>query len=212
METLKAIQSRTSTRAFLAKPVSQELVAQVLDAARWAPSGSNGQRWQVTVVTGTQCEQLSKQLAERVSARKPASASSDSAPADMNPNVNTLRAGLTRIGQALGQSLWEFVVLGSYELYHAPVVVVVSNVGKRGDASQFVTTMLLAAHDMGLGTCWLGYPLSESDVIRQILEIPEEQQISAVVALGYPDPDSPAYGFRSPRKELDQFVRWVGFD
>jgi nitroreductase len=113
----------------------------------------------------------------------------------------------------MGQSFWEFVFLGSYRLYDAPVVVVVSHPGKRGgEISQFVTTMLLAAHDVGLGTCWLGYPLSYPDLIREALEIPEEERIGAVVALGYPDPDSPANAYRSSRYELETITRWVGFE
>jgi nitroreductase len=113
----------------------------------------------------------------------------------------------------LGQSYWEFVVVGSNALYGAPVVVVVSHPGKNsGDATRFVTTMLLAAHDLGLGTCWLGYPLRDVNLVRQTLEIPDDETISAIVALGYPDTDAPANAFRSARNELKTFVRWVGFD
>jgi nitroreductase len=110
-------------------------------------------------------------------------------------------------------SYWEFIGVGSNSLYGAPVALVVSHPGKNsGDTLQFVTTILLAAHDLGLGTCWLGYPLVDSDLIQQILEIPEQEKITAVVALGYPDPSSPANAYRSPRDELATFVRWVGFE
>ena len=78
--------------------------------------------------------------------------------------------------------------------------------------ASFVTTMLLVAHEMGLGTCWLGMPLAYPDVIRETLDIPESQQLEAVVALGYPDPESGINTFRSSRDELDTFVKWVGFD
>jgi nitroreductase len=63
-----------------------------------------------------------------------------------------------------------------------------------------------------LGTCWLGYPLSYGDLIREALHIPEEERLAAVVALGYPDPDSPANDYRSPRDEVEAFTRWVGFE
>jgi nitroreductase len=72
--------------------------------------------------------------------------------------------------------------------------------------------MLLAAHDLGLGTCWLGYPLGGADVIREALGIPEEEHLRAVVALGYPDWDSPANGFRTSRDEVKDLCRWVGFE
>jgi nitroreductase len=193
--------------------VPKAIVARVLDAARWAPSGSNRQPWRVTVVTGPACVELGKGLAARARERQPKTPQATNAPPQTSQNVTALRAGLIEIAQTQGQSLWEFVVLGSYRLYDAPVVVVVSHPGQRGeDVANWVTTMLLAAHDLDLGTCWLGYPLSESDLIRERLAIPEEEKIGAVVALGYPDPDSPANRFRSPRRELEEFVRWVGFD
>jgi nitroreductase len=192
--------------------VPRELLAQVLDASRWAPSGSNRQQWRVTVATGTACQTLADRLAEAARERQAGLSSAAGSPADVSHRVNALRADLEHIAQRLGQSLWEFVVLGSNRLYGAPVVVVVSHQSPRGeDATRFVTTMLLAAHDLGLGSCWLGYPLGFPDVIREVLEIPEGERIHAVVALGYPDPDSPASAYRSPRVELEAFVRWVGF-
>jgi len=213
METLAAIRGRKSTRAFLSKPVSRETIEQVLEISRWAPSASNRQQWRVTVVTGETCRTLADRLVARARERKPKTPNATGAPPQVARQVTGLRAGLTQIAESRDQSLWEFVVLGSYRFFDAPTIVVVSHPGKSGgDVARFVTTMLLAAHDLGLGTCWLGYPLSEADLIREALEVPEEEQIGALVALGYPDPDSPAYGYRSPRDELEAFVRWVGFE
>ena len=213
METLDAIRGRKSTRAFLSRPVPKEIIAQILEASRWAPSGSNGQRWRVTVATGAKCGTLQDRLVEKARGQKPRTPGSRDAASDVGRRVNALVADLLQVAESQGQSLWEFVVLGSYRLYDAPVVMVFSSPGKRGgDVSQLVTTMLIAAHDLGLGTCWLGYPLSYRRLIRQILEMPDGETISAVVALGYPDPDSPANAYRSPRDDLETFVRWVGFD
>jgi nitroreductase len=213
METLKSIRGRKSTRAFLPQPVPRDVIAEVLEASRWAPTGVNRQQWRVTVVTGEKCRTLADRLVEREREREPGTLGGTGAPPEVQRRVDALRADLTQIAESLGQSLWEFVVLGSYRLYDAPVVVVVSYPGKRGvDVSKFVTTMLIAAHDLGLGTCWLGSPLNHSDLIREVLEIPEEECLGAVVALGYPDPESPANAYRSPRDELETFVRWVGYE
>jgi nitroreductase len=164
------------------------------------------------VAAGDTCRTLSSRLVARARERERAMSSAADAASDVQQRVDTLRAQLGRAAEALGQSRWEFVLLGSYQLYDAPVVLVVSHRGERADVSPFVTTMLLAAHDLGLGTCWLGYPLSESDLIRELLDIPEDEHIRAVVALGYPDLDSPANAFRSSRDEVDDFARWIGFD
>jgi nitroreductase len=213
METLAAIRERKSIRAFLPKPVPKNVIAQILEASRWAPSGSNRQPWRVTVATGEPCRALADRLVERCRERQPGLPGSASASTDVDSTVAALRADLEGIAARMDKSLWEFVVAGSYGLYDAPVVVVVSNPSERGgDVGPFVTTMLLAAHDLGLGTCWLGYPVGEGELIREMLAIPEGERIRAVVALGYPDPDSPANAYRSPRDEIASFVRWVGFD
>lgn len=213
METLVAIRERTSTRAFLSKPVPKGVLAQILEASRWAPSGSNRQPWLVTVATGEHCHALADRLAARCRERQPGLPGYSSTAADLDSRVAALRADLEKIAARAGKSLWEFVVAGSYALYDAPVVIVVTNPSERGgDVSPFVTTMLLAAHDLGLGTCWLGYPVAEAELIREMLGIPEEERVRAVVALGYPDPDAPATAYRSPRQELASLVRWVGFD
>jgi nitroreductase len=212
METLQAIHDRRSIRAYLPTPVPKEVIVQILEASRWAPSGSNRQGWHVTIVTGETRQALADRLAERVRERQPSLSTTANAAPEIRKRVDSLRAALGRAAEALGQSLWDFVVLGSYRFFDAPVVVIVSHHGARADVSSFVTTMLLAAHDRGLGTCWLGYPLGGSDLIREMLDIPEEEHIRAVVALGYPDPDSPANAFRSSRDEVEDFCRWLGFE
>lgn len=213
METLQAIRGRHSTRAFLPTPVPREVIARVIEASRWAPSSSNGQRWRVTVAAGARCKALASRILERARQQEPEAFASAGAATDVSRRVDALRADLARVAESLGQSPWEFVVLGSYRFYGAPVVIVVSHPGPRGsDVGQFVTTMLLAAHDLGLGTCWLGYPLRYADLIRQELGMPGQERIGAVVALGYPDPDSPANAYRSPRDEAETFTRWLGFD
>ena len=215
MNTLDTIRGRKSTRAFLTTPVPQETIAQVLDAARWAPSASNRQPWRVTVATGPTRDELAKRLVARARERGAALSSGAGDHPEIQRRRQALRAGLAEVAELLGVSASEFVVIGSYNLYRAPVVVVVSYLGTQGSGSQavlpFVTTMLLAAHDQGLGTCWLGYPLGYPDTIRDVLGIPEEETPAAVVAMGYPDPNSPATAFRSPRDEIEAFTRWVGF-
>ncbi len=45
METMEAIRTRRSVRGFTEQDVSDELLAQILEAGRWAPSGLNNQPW-----------------------------------------------------------------------------------------------------------------------------------------------------------------------
>ncbi len=48
----EAIRSRHSVRAFLDRPVEQQIIKDILDVACRAPSGTNTQPWKVYVITG----------------------------------------------------------------------------------------------------------------------------------------------------------------
>ena len=50
MDTIEAIKSRRSVRGFTDEQVSDEIVMQILEAGRWAPSGLNNQPWRFIIV------------------------------------------------------------------------------------------------------------------------------------------------------------------
>jgi nitroreductase len=54
MNLYEVIKSRYSVRSYLDKPVEQEKLDRILDAARLAPSGSNRQPWKFVVVRDTE--------------------------------------------------------------------------------------------------------------------------------------------------------------
>ncbi|MDI6874807.1 nitroreductase family protein [Candidatus Solincola sp.] len=66
----------------------------------------------------------------------------------------------------------------------------------------FIQNILLAAHDRGLGAVWLGEILREKERVRELLEVPPEFELMAVIAVGYPA-ESPA---RRERKALDELI------
>jgi len=216
MKTLEAIHQRQSVRAFLDKPVPQEKIVDLLEAARWAPTGSARQPWQATVVAGETRDRLVTALVEQAQQRRPEASSASADPAKTISQRRALYRMLAEAAERMGMSYWDFLIAGSYGFYGAPVIVVVSYRGTpgsgQGDVDRFVTTLMLAAHDQGLGTIWLGYPLGYGDTFREILEVPEGEHLAAAVALGYPDLNSPANDFRAPRKEVEEFTRWIGFD
>ncbi len=58
MGVMDAIRTRKSVRHFLDKPVEQEKLDQVLEAARMAPSASNRQEWRFVVVREPETRKL----------------------------------------------------------------------------------------------------------------------------------------------------------
>jgi nitroreductase len=54
MDIYEAIRKRTSVRAYRSVPVEEEKLERILDAARLAPSGKNGQPWTFIVIRDVQ--------------------------------------------------------------------------------------------------------------------------------------------------------------
>jgi nitroreductase len=62
--------------------------------------------------------------------------------------------------------------------------------------------LILAAADLGLGTCWVG--AFNPDAAREVLSLPDDVEPIAFTPLGYPD-DQPGY---KNRKSMDKLVRY----
>ena len=61
------------------------------------------------------------------------------------------------------------------------------------DAGAAVTNIMLAAWEMGIGSCWIGS--LNRPVLREILQSPENLKILYAVALGYPAQQSKAVDY-----------------
>lgn len=66
MDVYEAVTSRRAVRGFSDRPVPREALERVLEAACWAPSGSNIQPWNSYVVTGAPLAEIKKLAAERI--------------------------------------------------------------------------------------------------------------------------------------------------
>lgn len=65
-----------------------------------------------------------------------------------------------------------------------------------------IQNMLLQAHGMGLGACWLGQILAKAEQVREALGAPESYELMAVVAIGHPEPAK----LVGKREDLDKLV------
>jgi len=182
MDFLDIVKGRRSNRKYLDKDVPDELVQQVLEAVRWAPSGGNIQPWEVIVIRDPDTK---KRLQDTLGGYNPARKAIVAAPLLLvlcakEKIPDTYRKDkdiLTKFGD------WWF-------LFHL------------GSAAQ---NLCLAAHDMGLGTVMVGF--FDHDRAKEILEVPEGYEVVLMTPLGYPAsaPKAPA---RRPITEFSHSERF----
>ena len=95
-------------------------------------------------------------------------------------------------------------------LDEAPVGIVVA-VNPNGstcpiqDGSLAVGNMMLAAHALGLGTCWIN-PGFQDDRVKEALEIPRDWRLICALSLGYPA-ESPSK-LRKKLKDIAFTEKW----
>ena len=213
MELEAAIRGRRSVRAFQDRLVERDVLERLFELSRWAPSGMNGQPWCVTVLTGEASNTLVERFVEGLPPDAGGKPDLSMMPEKLRRRLEKSLDGMEAV--VLGTGLeFEDIQRAGQRLYEAPVFVVVSYDARLyasppPGVMAFATTMLLAAHDMGLATCWLGGPMARLDLIQEIAQTPEGEQVAAIIGLGYPAPASPLNAYRSPRDEVSEFVRWV---
>ena len=72
------------------------------------------------------------------------------------------------------------------------------------DCSIVTTQMMLEAQELGLGTCWVCW--FDVEQTKQAFRIPENQELFALLPLGYPAEESKPAAMHDSRKSLDETV------
>ncbi|MCG0275468.1 MAG: nitroreductase [Thermosediminibacteraceae bacterium] len=164
-EVINAIKTRRSIRRFLPEQIKDEEIQAIIEAAIHAPSGHNEQPWHFTVIQN-------KELIDHFSL-------------------------VTKKAMAESEVEW-IAAMGRNEklhlFYNAPTIIVVS--GRKNsysaliDCSAATQNMLLAAHSLGLGACWIGLTSFLFKIEEEVkkLSLPDGYEPFFTVALGYPDP------------------------
>jgi nitroreductase len=202
--------SRRSMRDFSDRPVERATLEQLLMAATSAPSATNRQPWQFSVVRS---RALRSQIVEAVRER-----------------AEEMKAIIRR-----GHHAEDFGNYGDFfhePLLSAAVIVIpqyrefpdlIANLLASGGAdpadfhtasamqaelcstSAAVMNLLMQAHASGLGACWMAGPMIARDPICALLDIAPPWQMVGAIALGYPAGPPPE---QKPRKPLGRVVRW----
>lgn len=219
LSTISAIRDRRSVRAFLPTPVSKETITQILEIARFAPSGVNTQPWKVAVLGSKTQEKISADIITAREANVPENPDYHYYPETWNEPYKSRRkaCGLALYG-ALNikiddtekrKAQW----YRNYAFFGAPVGLIFyidKNLCKGSwmDVAMFIQNVMIAARAYGLETCAQASLAEYPDIIRQALSLSDEYQIVCGMSLGYADWSHPINQYRTTREEVAQFAQW----
>ena len=188
----QTIYTARALRRFTDRPVSDEVLFQMMDAAIRAPSGQNAQDWRFVIVRDQSLKDAMHEWAQTPWLRYQARYAD--APDAIDELPRSQRLSLRSV---------EYLVQHFRE---TPVVILVCGMRGRhstpgGSTFPAVQNLLLAAAGLGLSGSVFNFPLSHEDELRERLAIPENNQIYCVLPIGYPKDNHGPLG-RKPVKAV----------
>ena len=172
MDALTAIFTRRSTRKYSKSLPEKELIEKVIEAGRYAPSGSNSQTTHLLVFTD---RKVLDELAELVQGEFAGMELSDGMYVSLKASINASKKGSYRFH------------------YDAPVLIVTANKAGYGnaiaDSACVLENMMIAANALDLGSCWINqlHWLDEHEKVRAFLSqygLKEDETITGGLILG----------------------------
>ena len=215
--------SRKSARGFLDKPVSKNVVDDIINAAKWAPSSYNTQTWRVHAITGDVLDKIREGNTKNTLAGKPHVRDFPYKEEYLGENrqrqidVAIQLFDVMGIGREDKEKRMDWMLRG-FRQFDAPVSLVLTydKTLEPAAITQFSLGSLaygivLAAWERGIGCVINGQGIMQSDVVHEHANIPDDQAIMICIAMGYPDESFPANEVRSTRADNSDFVTYVGF-
>jgi nitroreductase len=213
VEVSEAIRTRRSTREFTSQAVPREVVTEILDEARWAPSWANAQGWDVFAITGQRLGAYAAMMATKMEAG--AEPDTDVRFPQRGEWPDYIQERMTYRRPSPGAPAAPPARPGLARLYGAPWMLLFA-VDERlateyacFDSGLLVQSVCLAAHSRGLGTCIMAMAVRHAQALHELVPEAAGRRFVIAVALGHPDPDSPLNGVERERAPLADIVMFL---
>jgi coenzyme F420-0:L-glutamate ligase/coenzyme F420-1:gamma-L-glutamate ligase len=194
------LRSRRSVRKYQSRPVARELLEQMLEAARWAPSPHGRQPWRFVVLTR---QEPKKALADQMGDEWRRNLQMDGQTEEIvNLRLEKSRQRILHAPAIIIPCLY-LADLDSYpdaKRQNDETIMAIQSIGTA------IQNMLLMAYELGLDTGWMCAPLFCPEVTCEALELDKQLIPQALITVGYATADPQ----RRPRLPLNDLI--VRFD
>lgn len=178
MEFTEAVKGRRSIRKYTDKPVTKEEIEQIIELTRYSPTWKNSQTARFHVILN---RELKDQIAEE----------------------GTLNFSKNKLNIQSASGLVILTTVDGIAGYNEDGTFTTSKGThwQSFDAGIACQTFCLTAYDRGISTLIMG--IYDEEKIKNLLNLPEGESVSALIAVGYAD-DAP----KAPRrKELNEIIK-----
>jgi len=208
------LRRRRSVRVYEDRQVEKTKLKMLIEAGRYAPTGSNRQACEYVVASGRKtldqvCSLAIQNLQEQ---GKAIQKGIDQHRREKKPLPEELvsKQALPAVWERIARK-WEEGI--DQLLHHAPALIIIHM--KQGlattpeiDAAIASIQMILLAETLGLGTCYIGFliwAIEDSEELKKMLGIPLDHKAVVSFTVGYPKVEYLRFVARNPAK-----VQWVG--
>ena len=214
MDVTTAIKSRYSVRAYKQEPVPEEIIREVIDIARLAPSNSNTQPWHIAVVSGDARDKLVASIAEFAKgggqphpAFPPGGMGLKNEYKERQYDCAWRYYGTMGIARedkpardALVRKNWEF-----FGAPHAAFLSMPETMHRANaiDIGIFLQTIMLLFAERNIACIPQGALAAFPTQVKEIASIPEGNAIMCGMSFGYEAPDEQINTVRMPREPLE---------
>lgn len=174
------IAARVSCRGYRPDPVPEADILRILEAARLAPSACNRQPWRFAVVCNPAAR---RRLVEE----------------GFLPGIKMTWALAAPVLIVIGMetSIMTHKLGAGVSGVNYPWV----DIGIAGEH------LVLAATELGLGTCWIGW--IKPRAVRRVVGWPLSVKPAVIMTVGYPEEGPPPPPSATRRKPLEGLVQWI---
>jgi nitroreductase len=199
-EFIQELKNRRSIRKYTKDPVEKELIEEIIQAGKYAPSATNHQPWRFIVITKKEMiveialvikKEIKNILKKRFILKF------------RYPSLRNNRAVQLLAATAFSKEDILF--------FNAPVLIFIVTEKKRfydESCACCAENMMLAAHSLGLGSCWIGFAhfIELNKEWMRKIGVPEGYHISACLVFGHPEGKNPKAPLRKP---LADVIKWI---
>ncbi|MEW6585580.1 MAG: nitroreductase family protein [Nitrospirota bacterium] len=221
MDVIDAIKSRRSIRRFIDKPVKKIDILKMIEAARMAPSGGNTQPWHFIVVRDRGKIKRMESLIERSIDKLPhlLKGYGTFSETEISAYIKRWKRDSLFFAQApLTMAVMVKDIIGLYYREYLQYIMEKHEMNECEarkymgyveimSVSAAIENLLLSAHSLGYGACWMRVPFIAKEDLKNLLNVQFPWDLIAFIPIGYPDPEYPLPKVR--RKKIEDIATFI---